>query len=169
VSGQLHALAALPRGKSPWYPLDRRLGGPYCDSNPNPLAVQPVASCYTDWTILAPESKSKPWRKPARSRQQAKRAVLAWLTLWPWGWRQYLAPKHRWTSSGLHGITFQKIVLFINVKVCNKGVLLYWAISIILFWLMKHKVLEAVSGFIIRHKYEIWSVGITGYRFGDRH
>jgi hypothetical protein len=28
VSGQLHAPAALPQGKSPWYPLDRRLGGP---------------------------------------------------------------------------------------------------------------------------------------------
>jgi hypothetical protein len=28
VSGQLHTLAALPQGKSPWYPLDRRLGGP---------------------------------------------------------------------------------------------------------------------------------------------
>jgi len=25
VSGQLHALADLPQGKSPWYPLDRRL------------------------------------------------------------------------------------------------------------------------------------------------
>jgi hypothetical protein len=28
VSGQLHASVALPQGKSPWYPLDRRLGGP---------------------------------------------------------------------------------------------------------------------------------------------
>jgi hypothetical protein len=28
VSGQLHAPAALPQGKSPWYTLDRRLGGP---------------------------------------------------------------------------------------------------------------------------------------------
>jgi hypothetical protein len=28
VSGQLHAPAALPRGKSPWYPLDKRLGVP---------------------------------------------------------------------------------------------------------------------------------------------
>jgi len=28
VSGQLHSPAALPQGKSPWYPLDRRLGGP---------------------------------------------------------------------------------------------------------------------------------------------
>jgi hypothetical protein len=27
VSGQLHAPAALPPGKEPWYPLDRRLGG----------------------------------------------------------------------------------------------------------------------------------------------
>jgi hypothetical protein len=25
VSGQLHAPAALPTGKSPWYPLDRSL------------------------------------------------------------------------------------------------------------------------------------------------
>jgi hypothetical protein len=29
VSGQHHAPAALyPRGKRPWYPSDRRLGGP---------------------------------------------------------------------------------------------------------------------------------------------
>jgi hypothetical protein len=28
VSGQLHAPAALPQEKSPWYPLGRRLGGP---------------------------------------------------------------------------------------------------------------------------------------------
>jgi hypothetical protein len=28
VYGQLHAHVALPPGKSPLYPLDRRLGGP---------------------------------------------------------------------------------------------------------------------------------------------
>jgi len=28
VSGQLHDLAALPRGKDPDNPLERRLGGP---------------------------------------------------------------------------------------------------------------------------------------------
>jgi hypothetical protein len=28
VSGHLHSPAALPKGKSPYYPLDRRLGGP---------------------------------------------------------------------------------------------------------------------------------------------
>jgi hypothetical protein len=28
VSGQFYAPAALPQGKRPWYPLDRKLGGP---------------------------------------------------------------------------------------------------------------------------------------------
>jgi hypothetical protein len=28
LNGQLHALAVLLQGKDPWYPLNRRLGGP---------------------------------------------------------------------------------------------------------------------------------------------
>jgi hypothetical protein len=32
VSGQLHAPAALPQGKSPWYSLDKRMGGPQSSS-----------------------------------------------------------------------------------------------------------------------------------------
>jgi hypothetical protein len=60
VSGQLHAPAALPQGKSSWYPLDRRLGGPQNRSgrggeekNSQPLLrleapiIQPVAQRYT--------------------------------------------------------------------------------------------------------------------------
>jgi hypothetical protein len=56
-----------PRGKSPHYPLDRRLGGPqnrsgrygeksflYWDSNFDLSAIQPVASRYTDCATLAP-------------------------------------------------------------------------------------------------------------------
>jgi hypothetical protein len=58
-----------PRGKSPRYPLDRRLGGPqsrsgrfgeqkildpYWDSNSDPSVVQPVTSRYTDYAIPAP-------------------------------------------------------------------------------------------------------------------
>jgi hypothetical protein len=69
VSGQLHDPAALPPGKSPWYPRDRRLGGPHChsgrggiekipnpyrESNPRTPIVQPVAQHYTDWAITAP-------------------------------------------------------------------------------------------------------------------
>jgi hypothetical protein len=32
ASGQLHGPAVLPSGKSPRYPLDRRLGGPQSQS-----------------------------------------------------------------------------------------------------------------------------------------
>jgi hypothetical protein len=66
MSGQLHAPAVLPPGKSPRYPFYRRLGGPQSRSGqygevkiftlpglelPLPLVVQPVASRYTDWAI----------------------------------------------------------------------------------------------------------------------
>jgi hypothetical protein len=69
VSGQLHATAALPPGKDPRYPLDRRLGGPQSRSGRfgaekildptgtrvlSPSVVQPVASRYTDYAISAP-------------------------------------------------------------------------------------------------------------------
>jgi len=56
VSGQLHASASLLQGKSPWYPLDRRLGGPQSQSGRDgeeknsqllpglePPIIQPVA------------------------------------------------------------------------------------------------------------------------------
>jgi hypothetical protein len=70
VSCQLHAPAALSPGKSPWYPLDRRLGGhqnrsgrggeeknsqPRRGSNHRTPIVQPVAQRYTDWAITALE------------------------------------------------------------------------------------------------------------------
>jgi hypothetical protein len=60
VSGQLHAAAAYLRGKSPCYPLERRLGGPQrrCgrggeEKNSQsllglePPIMQPVAQRYT--------------------------------------------------------------------------------------------------------------------------
>jgi hypothetical protein len=60
VSGQLHALAALPPVKKPWYPLYRRLGEPQSRSrrggeeiNSQPLSglelpiIQPIAQRYT--------------------------------------------------------------------------------------------------------------------------
>jgi hypothetical protein len=61
-------LPLYPRGKSPWYALDRRLGRPQSqsgrlgedkilapprDSNSDPSDVQPVASRYIDCAILA--------------------------------------------------------------------------------------------------------------------
>jgi hypothetical protein len=63
VSGQIHAPAALPWGKSPRYPLDRGLPSqsgwcgenfwPCPDSNSDPSVVQPVVSHYTNCAIPA--------------------------------------------------------------------------------------------------------------------
>jgi hypothetical protein len=68
MNGQLHAPAVLPRAKGPRYPLDRRLGGPQSRSGlfgevkildptgtrtPTLSVVQPVTSCYADWTTVA--------------------------------------------------------------------------------------------------------------------
>jgi hypothetical protein len=71
MSGQLHAPAALPQRKSPWYPLDRRLDG--CqnwsehdgeEKIPPPLLgleppiIQPVAQCYITEIFLIKSSVS---------------------------------------------------------------------------------------------------------------
>jgi hypothetical protein len=68
VSGQLHAPAALPPGKSPRYPFYRRLGGPQSRSGrygevkifyptgtetPPPPGLPTVASGDTDWASPA--------------------------------------------------------------------------------------------------------------------
>jgi hypothetical protein len=56
VSGQLHTPAALTQEKSPWYPLDRRLGGSQSrsghggdqkNSQPLPLTRTPNHSAYS--------------------------------------------------------------------------------------------------------------------------
>jgi hypothetical protein len=68
VSGQLHALAALPLGKVPgtlwtggWMcprgvldaAVKRKIPSPRQESNPRTPIVQPVAQRYTDWAIAA--------------------------------------------------------------------------------------------------------------------
>jgi hypothetical protein len=71
VSGQLHAPAALLQGKSPWYPLDRKLcwsqslsGGGGEEKNSQPVLgletpiIQPVIPCYTtEISWLLPQSR----------------------------------------------------------------------------------------------------------------
>jgi hypothetical protein len=62
VGGQCHALNALLLGKTR-YPLYRRLGGPQDQSGQmqkisppmgfDPWTIQPIASHYTDYAILA--------------------------------------------------------------------------------------------------------------------
>jgi hypothetical protein len=38
--------------------------------------------------------------------------LLARFTLLPWWWRQFLPPKHLWTSTRLYGVTYPKAVFF---------------------------------------------------------
>jgi hypothetical protein len=66
VSGQLHTSAVYLQGKSPWYPLNRRLGGPQSRSGRGgeeknsqslpglePPIIQPVAQrCITELSGL---------------------------------------------------------------------------------------------------------------------
>jgi hypothetical protein len=57
MSGQFHAPAAFSQGNIPWYPLDRRLGGPQSrsgeENNSHSLPgferpiIQPIAQLYT--------------------------------------------------------------------------------------------------------------------------
>lgn len=55
--------------------------------------------------VLLPSSRSK-------SKASNRHCLLVvWFTLLPWIWRQYVPPKC-WTSTGLHGVTSQKTVLF---------------------------------------------------------
>jgi hypothetical protein len=64
VSGQLHAPAALPQGKSPWYPLDRRWVDPRAVVDavvkrkiPSPRRESnsrtPIIQRYTEWAVTA--------------------------------------------------------------------------------------------------------------------
>jgi hypothetical protein len=39
--------------------------------------------------------------------------VIAWLILWPWRWRWHVLWEHRLTFSGLHGLIYQKMKLFL--------------------------------------------------------
>jgi hypothetical protein len=65
VSDQLHAPAAFPQGKSPWYTINRRLSGTQSrygrggeEKNSQPLPeiehpiIQPVAECYMNPIIV---------------------------------------------------------------------------------------------------------------------
>jgi hypothetical protein len=63
VSGQLHAPAALPPGKSPWYPLDRRLGGPQSRSGRGGLEKNTQLP-----PGIEPQNPDRPARSPALYR-----------------------------------------------------------------------------------------------------
>jgi hypothetical protein len=63
VSGQLHALVALPPRKSPWYPLDRRLGRPQSRSGRGGEEKNSQSS-----PGIEPHNPDRPARSPALYR-----------------------------------------------------------------------------------------------------
>jgi hypothetical protein len=52
-----------------------------------------------------------------RASHLLSRWFLAWLILRPWRWRRHVLPKRRLTFSGLYGVIYQKIELFIATAV----------------------------------------------------
>jgi hypothetical protein len=101
-SGQLYAPAALPPGKQPRYPLDRRLYN----------TVQSVERQPTFRRNISPPSSgsnNKPSKKAAESMWQAEPllALLAWSIFRPRRWRRHVPPKSRLTFNGLHSVISQ--------------------------------------------------------------
>jgi hypothetical protein len=70
-----------------------------------------IASPSVWWKIaLPPSSGSK-----CNLNKQAVSLLLAWLVLWPWGWRQYVPPNLWQTSARLDGVTSYKILFIVTV------------------------------------------------------
>jgi hypothetical protein len=104
----------------PWYPLDRRLGGPqsrsgrcgknswpYQDSNFDPSVIQPIASRYTDYAIPVPNTVSqyivymKLLLGPGKIFTTSRVGKLNWdftVNVAKYTWPQCLVPghKHSW-------------------------------------------------------------------------
>jgi hypothetical protein len=101
-------LPLYPRAKSPWYPLDKRLGGPqsqfgrygeekilsYRDSNSDPSVVQLVASRYTDCATPAHTYfivNTRKSRKRASRRlpiAAARDSIPGWI-MWDLWWKKW--------------------------------------------------------------------------------
>jgi hypothetical protein len=77
--------------------------------------------------VLSPASEvtSKPRNESTRSLLPASCWSLVWLPLRPWRWWRYVHPKHRWTFTGPHGITSQKIVIFKEEQLTTSSDLRY--------------------------------------------
>jgi hypothetical protein len=87
-----------PRGKSPRFPLDRRLGWP--KSRSGRRGVQ---------KILCSPLK---FDRPTKQKVTCFMLFLAWLVLRPSRWRRHVSPKHRLTINGLYGVISQKMEVF---------------------------------------------------------
>jgi hypothetical protein len=117
VSVQLHALAALPSGRSRLWPLDRRLGGrktwrkvissPNRDSNFDTSVIKPVGSRYTDCVIPPPEGSRSivkyKWLSP-QSGLNCSRLYFAHFDL-QWSQTKAVCISHLPNSDAPHFVT----------------------------------------------------------------
>jgi hypothetical protein len=92
-------LPRYPQRKSPWYTLDRGLGGPQRhsghggeeknsqdrrESNPRTPIVQPAAQRYTDWTITAPMVITTTTTTTTTTTQMPRGTwQYSYFTMWP--------------------------------------------------------------------------------------
>jgi hypothetical protein len=101
VSGEFHKPRPLyPQGNSPWYPLDRRLGGPQIRSvlggeekNSQPLPgleppiIQPVAQRFTNAVIYVVKlDEAWSWSLNSISFRNIKSVQLCLHPLMSWWW-----------------------------------------------------------------------------------
>jgi hypothetical protein len=56
-------------------------------------------------------------KKQAKEAPSVIRWLIVWLTLLNWWWEQYIPPKRRRVCTELHGVTSQKIVVFMGAAV----------------------------------------------------
>jgi hypothetical protein len=112
VSGQLHAPTALPRGKSPRYPLDRRLGGP--QSGLDDLEKRKF--------LTPPGLELQSLSRPARSQSlyrlrysgSGNRCIECWNETQAWLHNLVKSPSTLWAHSTLNQVL---ILLICNRKV----------------------------------------------------
>jgi hypothetical protein len=116
-------LPFYPRGKSPWYPSDRRLGWspepvwatwrrenswPYRDSNSVPSVVQPVASRYTNCAGRAAAQAVSRWFPSWRPFSRPGSMWGLWWTKLHWG---RLSPNTSVSRANHHSTNFSIIII----------------------------------------------------------
>jgi hypothetical protein len=89
--------------------------------------------------------------------------ILARLTPRPWRWRQYVPLKRQLTLNGLHGVVYQKMVLFITTAVWTSSPVC-WILSTVWGIFNMRSISETESVSVIRCKKWKWSHWVGSVR-----
>jgi hypothetical protein len=103
VSDQLNAPPLYPQGKSPWYPLDRRLGGPQSRSghggeeeNSQPPPGIEILEILTTHICLVSRSENK-WSLPSSLSILVRGFMLLGIRVW-YAVSQKERDRDKWTN-----------------------------------------------------------------------